>query len=415
MFFSKKIIKKFFFWSLSHKFLTSYAKQLDALNRNNIHVHKKIERIVNDAWGYISDYYNSTTLCLQWEPNIIAISMLQGWWYLFWLMRKINFRLMRKIYFRFMRKIYFDLCEKFVLTYAKNLFSIYARDLFWLIRKIYFDLCEKFIFDLCEKFILDLWKRFIFEFFDHYQLSSSSSTFLPRFYFAWRMLNAKKPNEWTEAAIGFKESEKYKHFWEIFKPSLPQKVMEKISLEVLDVIEELKKEAKLEETRKKLEKEKQLANQKLFEQNMQEQQALQNSQEAPKTPKTPKTPNTPNSFNSHNSNSHGSYSNSAQSQSHSLSQGSNPSSNQQGRTGHLNCFLHIFIEYFSLPGRRSLVYLHTKVISVEQTGRTNLSTHGQNWPVLLRHALPIGRGRQCLKPLLMIGERCWHVFLYGSF
>lgn len=66
-----------------YKFLTSYAKQLDKLNQNNKDYkesHRKIELLVNDAWNYIDESYNSTTLCLQWEPNIIAISLFYFAW-----------------------------------------------------------------------------------------------------------------------------------------------------------------------------------------------------------------------------------------------------------------------------------------------------------------------------------------------
>jgi len=124
-----------------YKHLTAYAAQLDKLNNNDLKVHDRIELLVQDAWRYINECYNSTTLCLQWEPNIIAISM---------------------------------------------------------------------------------------------------------FYFAWRMRNAKKPKEWTECHLGFNENTitttNCQHFWEIFNPCLPKDVMETISLEILDVIEEVKRE-----------------------------------------------------------------------------------------------------------------------------------------------------------------------------
>ena len=150
-----------------------------------------------------------------------------------------------------------------------------------------------------------------------------NAPYLPSmFYFAWRMKNAKKPEAWTEASLGFKETSTAKHFWEIFNPVLPKDVMETISLEVLDVIDEQKREAKQKEEENRLKQEKenlerqiQMANAAKLAKNLNSEHEggslsagkspIDGQPKTPKTPKTPNTPHTPTSYHSYNSqNSH---------------------------------------------------------------------------------------------------------------
>lgn len=63
-----------------YQFLTRYGHDLNNSNQNNLAKKEKIGHIIQDAWGVINDTFDQTTLCLEWEPTIMAIATFYFSW-----------------------------------------------------------------------------------------------------------------------------------------------------------------------------------------------------------------------------------------------------------------------------------------------------------------------------------------------